>query len=164
MQAVDRDRLLVYLLNKTEQSLSVELNLARTPLTASYMTYTAGDPAYYGQVQEYPLEPAGQSLEITLPDTSFVIAQLDFDEGEALVPEPVAIEKMQSNSYQIILESSQRGYQYELLGTEELGDEESWISLQSRIPVFNELGVPLHFDVEQLGERSFYRIRKTAID
>ena len=148
-----------------------------TPLTRLYAATQKGEtehfhwhiasadgPTYYGQVQEYPLEPAGQSLEITLPDTSFVIAQLDFDEGEALVPEPVAIEKMQSNSYQITLESSQRGYQYELLGTEELGEEESWRSLQSRIPVFNELGEPLHFDVEQLGERSFYRIRKTAID
>ena len=28
----------------------------------------------------------------------------------------------------------------------------------------NELGEPLHFDAEQLGERSFYKIRKTAID
>ena len=93
-----------------------------------------------------------------------MFAQLNFDEGEALVPESVAIEKMKSNSYQITLESSQRGYQYELLGTEELGQEESWRSLQSRIPVFNELGEPLHFDAEQLGERSFYKIRKTAID
>ena len=164
MQAAGRDRLLVYLLNKTEQSLSVELNLARTPLTASYMTYTAGDPAYYGQAQEYPLEPSGPSLEITLPDTSFVFAQLDFDEGEALVPEPVTIERMQSDAYRISLESSQRGYLYELLGTEELGQEESWRSLQSRIPVFNELGEPLHFDADELGERSFYKIRKTAID
>ena len=164
MQAADRDRLLVYLLNKTDQPQSVELNLVRTPLAASYMTYTAGEPAYYGQTQEYPLEPAGPSLEITLPDTSFVFAQLDFDEGEALVPEPVAIEKMQSDAYRISLESSQRGYQYELLGTERLGQDEYWRSLQSRIPVFHELGEPLHFDAEQLGERSFYKIRKTAID
>ena len=93
-----------------------------------------------------------------------MFAQLDFDEGEALVPEPVAIEKMQSDAYRISLESSRRGYQYELLGTEALGQEESWRSLQSRIPVFNELGEPFHFDVEQLGERSFYKIRKTAVE
>ncbi len=84
--------------------------------------------------------------------------------GCARAPEPVAIERMESDAYRIFLESSQRGYQYELLGTEKLGQEESWGSLQSRIPVFNELGEPLHFDAEQLVERSFYKIRKTAID
>ena len=128
------------------------------------MTYTEGYPAYQGKAQEYPLAPAGPSLEITLPDTSFVFVQLDFDDADAVFTGPVTIEQMQSDAYRISLESPRRGYQYELLGTDTLDQPESWIPLQSRIPVFNELGEPLQFEAELQGERSFYKIRQTAIE
>ena len=164
IQAEGRDRLLVYLLNKTTQSLIAEMNLGRVPLNVSYMTYTEGDPAYHGKAQEYPLAPAGPSMEITLPDTSFVFVQLDFDDADAVFTGPVTIEQMQSDAYHISLESPRRGYQYELLGTDALDQPESWIPLQSRIPVFNELGEPLQFEAELQGERSFYKIRQTAIE
>jgi hypothetical protein len=156
--------LLVYLLNKTAQSLTAELNLGLVPLKVSYMTYTEGDPAYHGQAQEFPLEPTGPSLEITLPDTSFVFVQLDFDDADAVFAGPVTIEQMQSDAYRISLESPHRGYQYELSGTDTLDQLESWTPLQSRIPVFNELGESLQFEAEEQGESSFYKIRRTTIE
>jgi len=164
VQANFRDRLLVYLLNKTDQSITTELNIGRMPLKASYMTYTQGDPSYHGQVEEYPIESIGPSLEITLPDTSFVFVRLDFEEAKDISIGPLTIERLQSEVYRLSLESSHRGYQYELLGTDELDQQDSWRGLQSRIPVFSEIGEPLHFDLELLGEQSFFKIRKTAIE
>ncbi len=162
MQADTRDRLLVYLLNKTDQAITAQLNVGRTPLKASYVTYTQGDPSYHGQVDEHSLEPTGSSLEITLPDTSFVWVQLDFDEVQGINPGPLTIEHLQSETYRLSLESSYKGYKYELHGTNSLDQADSWQRLQSRIPLFNDLGEPLHFDVELQEQPSFFKIRKTT--
>ncbi|MDE0767553.1 MAG: hypothetical protein OSB19_04120 [Opitutaceae bacterium] len=164
VQANFKDRLLVYLLNKTDQSITTELNIGRMPLKASYMTYTQGDPSYHGQVEEHPIESIGPSLKITLPDTSFVFVRLDFEEAKDISIGPLTIERLQSEVYRLSLESAHRGYQYELLEADELDQQDSWRGLQSRIPVFSETGEPLHFDLELLGEQSFFKIRKIAIE